>query len=224
MARRASLSGDTLAGSYTTPSLTSDSSQSPPRLLLQSSITLKTPPRPDYPMDNDRDISLTLPSQDTRSTAPTSFAHVQPLQQRVDHFQSHTRSHYRPHLHEQKRHSDFSDDKNPTEPTAAQTSVVLRTTTLVPSSPLLKSTVITSRVSDDVSHHHSQSEHPIQADPASPYYTFQDTRLIPNPIIRIYMATNANPRMFSVQNISPDTLSLLLSVFIQVVCSFKGGN
>ena len=74
-------------------------------------------------------------------------------------------------------------------------------TTLVPSSPLLKSTVIDS---DVISH--------LQADPTSPYYTFQDTRLIPNPIIRIYMANNVNPRMFSVQNISPHTLGLLLSV------------
>ena len=205
------------------PSPTSDSSQSPPRLLLQSSVTLKTPPQPDYPTDKDDDISLTLPSQDAHPTASTSFTHVQPLQKRLDHLQSNTRSHYRPHLHDQVRHSDFSDVNTPAAPTV-QTSVVLRTTTLVPSSPLLKSTVITSRASDQVSHHHSQSEHPIQADPTSPYYTFQDTRLIPNPIIRIYMATNANPRMFSVQNISPDTLSLLLSVPIQVVCSFKGGD
>jgi len=222
MARRASLLGDALEP-CTALYPTSDSSQSPPRLLLQSSITLKTPPQSDYPTDKDGDISLTIPSQDTPPTASTSFSQVQPLQKRFDHFQSHTRSHYRPHLHEQQRHSDISGDDTPAAHTV-QTSVILRTTTLVPSSPLLKSTVITSRASDEVSHHHSQSEPPIQADPTSPYYSFQDTRLIPNPIIRIYMATNANPRMFSVQNISPDTLSLLLSVFIHIVCSFKGGN
>lgn len=221
MARRASLLGNALEP-YTALSPTSDSSQSPPRLLLQSSITLETPPRPDYFTDKDGDIPLTLPSQDF-PTDSSSFIHVQPLQKRLDHLQSHTRSHYRPHLHEQQRHSDFSDNDTPAEPTV-QTSVVLHTTTLAPSSPLLKSTVITSRASDEISHHHPQSEHPIQADPTSPYYSFQDTHLIPNPIIRIYLATNANPKMFSVQNISPDTLSLLLSVFIHVVCSFKGGN
>ena len=201
MSRRASLSP------------TSDSSQSPPRLLLQSSFTLTTPHQPDHPMGEDDDLPSTPPSQDAHPTTSTSFAHVQPLQKRPDHSQPH--SHYRPHLfhHDERRPSDSSDDKNQAEP-MAQTSVVFRTTTLVPSSPLLKSTVITSRASDEVSHHHSQSEHPIQADPTSPYYTFQDTRLIPNPIIRIYMASNANPKMFSVQNISPDTLSLLLSVSI----------
>ena len=210
MARRTSLSSNALE-SYSTLSPTSDSSQSPPRLLLQSSITLKTPPRPDNPTDKDGDISLALPSQDANTASSTSLAHVQPPQKRLDRSQSYTRSHYRPHLHDQRRHSDFSDDKSQAEP-MAQTSLILHTTTLVPSSPLLKSTVITSHASDEVPRHHSQSEHPIQADPTSPYYTFQDTRLIPNPIIRIYMATNANPRMFSVQNISPDTLSLLLSV------------
>ena len=221
MARRTSLSGDVLTP-YAAISPTSDSSQSPPRLLLQSSFFPTTPPQSDRSSEKDDDLPSTLPSQDVHPTFSTSFAHVQPLQD-ADHFQPHSRSHYRPHLfpHDQRPPSGFSDDKQQAEPTA-QTSVVLRTTTLAPSSPLLKSTVITSRAADQVSRHHPQGGHPIQADPTSPYYTFQDTRLIPNPIIRIYMATNANPRMFSVQNISPDTLSLLLSVSISGCILVKG--
>jgi len=186
---------------------TSDSSQSPPRSRLPPSITLRTPSQSDCPTDQDDDLPLPLPSQSAHPTTSTSSTHVPPLQTPPDRFPPHAHSHYRSHLtdHGQRHPSDFSDDKNQAKP-IAQTSVVLRTTTLVPSSPLLKSTVITSRASDEAPHR----DRPIQADPKSPYYTFQDTRLIPNPIIRIYMATNANPKMFSVQNISPDTLSLLL--------------
>ena len=200
IARRASLS----------PSSISDSSQSPPP------ITLTSPPRLYYPADkDDDDMSLTLPSQDARPATSTSSAHARPPRNHPDHPQPHTPSHYRSHQthHDQRLPSGPSTDENQAESTA-QTSVVLRTTTLAPSSPLLKSTVMSPHASEAAPHHHAQSEHPIQADPKSPYYTFQDTRLIPNPIIRIYMANNANPRMFSIQSISPDTLSLLLSVFI----------
>ena len=99
----------------------------------------------------------------------------------------------------------LSSNASETEP-VAKNAVILRT-----SAPLLKSTVSNSRASEAAFlREHFHNEHPIQADPTSPYYLFQDTRLIPNPIVRIIMANETNPRMFSLQNISPDTLSLLL--------------
>ncbi|KAF9646250.1 hypothetical protein BDM02DRAFT_261728 [Thelephora ganbajun] len=207
MARRTSLSGGNLRPR---PAL-SDSSQSPPHFVLQSSHTLTTPPQPGYPVNKGKHESLVQPSQNVPSTASTSFAHVQPLQKRFDRFQHHTtRSHHQSHLmrHGQNHPSDSSSDDNEVEHTA-QTSVVIRTTTLVPSSPLLKSTVSNSRASEAVPLRYPHDEYPIQADPKSPYYTFQDTHLIPNPIVRVYMANNTNPKMFSLQTISPDTLSLL---------------
>ena len=182
---RTSLSGDTLEPCPAVP----DSNQSPPHPGSQSNI-LATPPLPDYLANED--------------------------QNRLDHFQPHiTHSHYRSHQtrHDQERPSGPFDNENKDDATAEK-SVVVRTTTLVPSSPLLKSTVMDSPASEALSHRHPQSEYLIQADPKSPYYTFQDTRLIPNPIIRIYMANSTDPKMFSLQNISPDTLSLLLPVFI----------
>jgi len=196
IARRTSLLGDTLRSHPASLG----SSQSPPT--LQSSVTLTTPPRL-HSSTND-DIYLVPSSQGVHPTASTSFADVKPLQ-------NHAHSHYRSHQTYDNQQSPA--DENQTKP-VTQTSVVLRTTTLAPSSPLLQSTVTISRASQAVSHHYPQSQYQIQADPNSPYYTFQDTRLIPNPIIRIYMANNANPKMFSLQNISPDTLSLLLSVFV----------
>ena len=134
------------------------------------------------------------------------------LQNHLDYLQPHiTRSDYQSH----QAHHDQGCPSGPfDEDATAETSVVVRTTTLVPSSPLLKSTVTDSSASEALSHHRSQSEYLTQDDPKSPYYTFQDTRLIPNPIVRVYMANSTNPKMFSLQNISPDTLSLLLSVFI----------
>lgn len=147
---------------------------------------------------------------------------MQLLQNRLDHFQAHiTHSHHQSYQtrHDQECLSGPSDDD-----ATAETSVVVRTATLVPSSPLLKSTVTDSPASEALSHHHPQSEYLTQADPKSLYYTFQDTRLIPNPIIRIYMANSTNPKMFSLQNISPDTLSLLLSVFISACRLVQGGS
>lgn len=204
VARRTSLLGDIAYEPRLAPAF----SRNPPRPSIRSSITLTTPPQLEYPTSADEGVSLPPPSQSVRSA---SFSHAQPLQQHPDHSQPHAHSHQVHHV--QQRPSDSSNNKNQAEP-SAQTSVVLRTTTLVPSSPLLESTVANPHASGSVSRHY-----PIQADPTSPYYTFQDTRLIPNPIIRIYMANNANPRMFSLQNISPDTLSLLLSVS-QVARSF----
>ena len=215
MARRTSLTGDTLEPRPAVP----DSNQTPPHPGFQSSITLTTPLQPDYLTNEDQNSSLIPPLQDIKSTTSASFAHVQPLQNRPDHFQPNiAHSHYQFHnAHHDQEHPSGSANENQGE-AIVETSVVVRTTTLVPSSPLLKSTVTVSPTSELVSHHYPQSEYLIQADPTSPYYTFQDPRLMPNPIIRIYMANSANPKMFSLQNISPDTLSLLLSV---LMCSSK---
>ena len=212
MARRTSLSGDTLKHR----SSISDSSQSSPHPGSRSPDTITTPPQPNQPTNEDENIFLVPSSQDTQPTASTSFSQVQPLQKRPDHFPPPTvRSHYRSHQthHGQMRPSSSFNKENKEEPTA-ETSVVIRTATLVPSSPLLKSTVVNSPASEAGAYHYPQSEYLIRADPKNPYYTFQDICLIPNPIIRIYVANSTNPRMFSLQNISPDTLGLLLSVFI----------
>ena len=213
VARRTSLLGDTLKP----PSAAPTSNQISPHPDLQPSITPVTPPQPDYPAFESEGVPLAPSPQDPQPTVSASFAHIQPLQKGPDHIQPHTtHPHYRPHqeaYHDHIRPSDSSSNRNQDEATA-ETSVVVRTATLVPSSPLLKSTVADSATSGARSY--PQSDHSIQADLTSPYYTFQDTRLVPNPIIRIYLANSVNPKMFSLQNISPDTLGLLLSVFIQV--------
>jgi hypothetical protein len=136
-----------------------------------------TPLQSDYPTDQGESVSVL---DGVQSAASVSSAQLQPLQKRAD---------------EPQPHKDQAES-------TVETPVVLRTTALVPSSPLLKSTVPNPRALEAVPH--------IQADPTSPYYAFQDTRLIPNPIIRIIMENETNPRMFSLQSISPDTLSLLL--------------
>ena len=220
-ARRTSLSGDTLK----LPSVVLGSNQIPQHPDLQPSITLTTPPRPDYPAFEDENVYLVPLSQDVQPVASITFTHIQPLQKRSDHLQPYsvssssssssdeddTRPRYRSHQETyrgQNRLSDsFSNEKRD------ETSVVVRTATLIPSSPLLKSTIVDPAAPG--ARPYPQNDYLIQADPTSPYYTFQDTRLIPNPIIRIYLANSPDPKMFSLQNISPDTLGLLLSVFIQ---------
>ena len=213
VARRTSLLGDTLEP----PSAAPASNQISPHPDLQPSTTPITPPQPDYPAFEGENVSLAPSSQDAQPTISASFPHVQPLQKRPDHPQPHTtHPHYRADqetYHDQNCPSDSSSNRNQDE-AAAETSVVVRTATLVPSSPLLKSTVADSATSGARSY--PQSDHSIQADPTSLHYIFQDTRLVPNPIIRIYLANSTNPKMFSLQNISPDTLGLLLSVFVQV--------
>jgi len=210
LARRTLLLGDTLEPRPAVPG----SKQSPPHPGLQSSNTLPILPQSGYPTNEVQNVSPVPPSQDVQSTTSTSFTHVQPLQKRPDYFQpciihSHRRSHQTHCDQERPPGSSSSEDE-----VTAERSVVVRTATLVPSSPLLKSTVTDSPASDPVHHSYPQNEYLIQADPTSPYYTFQDTRLILNPIIRVYMANSTNPKMFSLQNISPDTMTLLLSVFI----------
>ena len=210
MARRTSISGDTPRPD---PSpVPGPSRRSPPSDKRFPDPLLNLLP-PGHPMKQGEDVLLVPPSQAVQPTASTSFAHVQPLQKRTDYSASYgARSHYRSQQthHDQNYPTRLSSNAGETEPTT-ETAVILRTTALVPSSPLLKSTVSNSRASEAAFlREYSHNEYPIQADPASPYYLFQDTRLIPNPIIRIIMANETNPRMFSLQNISPDTLSLLL--------------
>lgn len=147
-------------------------------------------------MDREEDISQVSSSRGVQPATSTSFSTVQPLQKRTDHSPPRSTSYYRPHTyHDQDRPSHSSNVED-----EAGSSVVLRSTELIPSSPLLKSTV---------SNPLASGGYHIQADPTSPYYIFQDTRLIPNPIVRIVMENATNSRMFSLQNISPDTLSLL---------------
>ena len=224
LARRVSHPGYSPETHLGSPS-NSGSSQSPSPPSPRPPITLTTPPQPSYPTNDDDSVPLIPPSQNVHTTSSTSFAHVPPLQKRSDHFQSHSPSHSRSRQthYDQRYSSDSSSDENQPNPTA-QTSVVLRTTKLVPSSPLRGSTVMNSRASEPLSHYRPQTEYPVQADPASPYYAFQDTRLVPNPTIRFYMTNYVNPRMFSVQNISPDTLSLLLSVVVSGRVLFNRGN
>ena len=192
LARQPSLSGGT---SHALPSPTPNSGQDSPYVGQQSSHVLTTPLQPDYPMDKGEGGSQVPSLRDIKPAAPTSFANVQPLQKRSNIFHPRvTQSHYRS---QQTRR----DQNNPSSSSNDGSSVVIRSTALVPSSPLLKSTVCNSRASET---------YQIQADPTSPYYAYQNIRLTPNPIVRIIMDSVTNPRMFSLQTISPDTLSLLL--------------
>jgi hypothetical protein len=212
-ARRTSLTGDTHRLRLSPMSI---SVQDLPHSGRQSSHVPVTPLQSDYSVDKGKSVSRTPSFQGPQTSASTSFAQVQPLQKCTDIFQPQAaHSHYRPQAYYDQNHRSSSNEGQ-VEP-APQSSVVLRTSALVPSSPLLKSTVPNSRAAD---------ASPIQADPTSPYYTytFQDARLIPNPIIRIFMANQTNPRMFSLQDISPDTLSLLLSVSPSHVRSGEGLN
>ena len=160
-----------------------------------------------HPSNKGKRVSRTPSFSNARPALSTPFPQLQPLQKRADVFQPQvTHSHYRSNetnLNQKSlSHPPNSKGEDQAQP-MGETSVILRTTALVPSSPLLKSTVPSPPVS-------REAVPDVQADPTSPYYTFQDTRLIPNPIVRIFMANETNPRMFSLQNISPDTLSLLL--------------
>ena len=170
---------------------------------LDSSHVLLTPLQPGYLTDRGNSASQVPVLQDAQPTAPVSPVELQ-LQKGTNHSQPHIpNSYYRSHQthHDQGRSSHPPNNEDEAELTE-EAPVVLRTTALVPSSPLLKSTIFNSHSSEAVSD--------IRADPTSPYYAFQDTRLTPNPMIRIFMSNQTNPRMFSLQNISPDTLSLLL--------------